>query len=147
MKRNIDKLIELVSNFEGFSKKMYKDAAGYATIGFGHKMKEGEALDRVISKDEALSLLKDDLVTAMDAVELFVVVPLTDPQFNALTSFVYNVGVSAFKKSTLLRKLNDGDYASVPKELIRWIHADGKILKGLVNRREAEGKLFSGIMK
>jgi len=77
-------------------------------------------------------------------VENMVTVDLTQEQFDALTVWVYNLGPTNFKNSTLLRKLNSGDYSAVPTEIKRWNKAGGRVLEGLVKRREAEAKMFEG---
>lgn len=140
-----DAAAKLVANFEGYSSKIYNDAAGNPTIGYGHLLKPGEAAKFAdgITKEQGLALLKQDMKSAADAVNKNVKVPLTQNQFDALTSFTFNVGAGALEKSTLLKKLNAGDYEAVPTELNKWTHAGGKELPGLVNRRAAEGKLFT----
>ena len=87
-------------------------------------------------------LLNDDIRTLLPTLETAITVPVNDNQFSALVSFVFNIGVGAFKRASLLRKLNAGDYAAVPKELMRWVRAGGKVLAGLKRRREAEARLW-----
>lgn len=119
----------------------YKCPAGVWTIGFGHT---GDVTPgQTITATQAEQLLRKDLAWAERAVELGVTVPLTDNQFAALVCFTFNVGEGAFKKSTLLKKLNKGDYESVPKELLKWNKAGGRVLKGLTTRRIQEGSLFT----
>lgn len=137
-----DYATDLVSQFENFSASAYKDAAGYLTIGYGHKINPGEDFPPKISQDEANVLLKDDMDTAWNAVHRHVNVPLTDNQTAALTSFVYNVGESAFKSSTLLSKLNGGDYQGAADEFLRWNKAGGTVINGLVARRTEEREIF-----
>jgi lysozyme len=141
---------KFIAKFEGFRAKMYNDAAGHCTIGFGHLVHRGpingkEAPEFVagITRARALELLQADAAKAASAVKRGVKVPLTQHQFDALVSFAYNVGNGAFAESTLLKKLNAGDYKAVPAQLNRWVKADGKALEGLVRRRGAEGALFS----
>ena len=104
-------------------------------------VKEGETL----TKKQALDRFDKDLKKFEAGVSESVTVPLTQNQFDALVSFVFNVGLGAFQKSTLLRKLNAGDYAAVPGELMKWTKAGGKELPGLVRRRRAEAGLWRGL--
>lgn len=106
---------------------------------------EPERFKRGLTQEEAVKLLRKDAATRSKAVDDLVNVPLTQTQFDALVSFVFNVGADAFRNSTLLRKLNAGDYASVPSELNRWTRAGGRVLSGLVTRRKAEGELFRNV--
>jgi GH24 family phage-related lysozyme (muramidase) len=139
---------ELIARFEGFVRRPYNDAAGHATIGFGHLLHHGPVTpaDRerwgTISRDRGLTLLSEDAREAARAVERGVRVPLTQEQFDALVSFVFNVGVGAFASSTLLRRLNAGDRPGAADELLRWSRAGGRVLEGLLNRRRAERALF-----
>lgn len=142
--------VRFIAEFEGFSAKLYNDAAGHCTIGFGHLVHRGPCSGNEpatfregLTREQALGLLADDIGARALAVARLVTVPLSQHQFDALVSFAFNVGLGAFEDSTLLRRLNDGDYASVPKELMRWVYAGGRKLDGLVRRRTAEGQLFS----
>ncbi|WP_370931819.1 lysozyme [Bartonella sp. DGB1] len=136
---------ELIKNFEGLRLEAYKDIAGVWTIGYGHtsiigglEVKEGLK----ITEQQALELLNKDVAKIAASVEKYVKVPLNDNQFAALVSFVYNIGINAFKTSTLLSKLNAGEYAQIPFQLSRWIYASRKKLTGLVKRRKAEADLW-----
>ncbi|MBT4650932.1 lysozyme [Candidatus Woesearchaeota archaeon] len=131
-----------IMKWEGFRSLAYRDVAGVWTIGFGHTGPEVKAGMRV-SKNEGKRLLAKDIAWAEKAVRNYVKVPLTQGQFDALVSFVYNSGAKAFKDSTLLKKLNKGDYNEAYPELRRWIYAGGRKVKGLVNRRKAEIKLWN----
>ncbi len=132
-----------LKQFEGLRLQPYTDSAGKWTIGYGHLIKTGESFD-TITEGQAAALLADDVGTAEDAVNALVKVPLTQPQFDALVSFVYNVGVGAFRRSTLLRLLNAGDYAGAAGQFPLWRNAGGRVVQGLVNRRAAEVALFAG---
>jgi lysozyme len=115
---------------------------GTLTIGYGSTgdhVKPG----MTISKAQAETLLKMDLDRFERAVERLVKVPLNDNQHATLVSFAFNVGTGNFQKSTLLRKLNAGDYDAVPSELMRWTRSKGKVMQGLVNRRASEGGMWS----
>lgn len=132
--------IALIKGFEGCVLKAYKDAAGVPTIGYGHAY--GVTMDMVIDQHQADVLLEHDLAIAADAVERLVAIPITQSQFDALTSFVFNVGAGAFENSTLRRKLNARDLLGAADEFARWNHAGGRVLAGLTRRREAERALF-----
>lgn len=127
---------------EGYSAAPYQDAAGYWTIGYGHKILDGESFESV-DETQATALLAADIRTAEDAVNVGVSGAISQAQFDALVSFAYNVGAGAFAKSTLLRKLNAGDAAGAAAEFARWNRAGGVVLAGLAKRRDAEARLFS----
>lgn len=140
--------IDLIKQWEGCFLKAYHGAAdrpGLLTIGYGHTDAAGPpkvyAGQRITAR-EAETILKNDLSKVEDAVERLVKVKLNDNQFATLVSFVFNVGEGNFRKSTLLRKLNAGDYESVPSELMKWTQANGKRVQGLANRRAAEAGLW-----
>ncbi len=129
---------------------LYNDPVGHCTIGCGHLVHRGpingsepEEFRRGITRDRALELLQQDAATAAGEIARSVTVELSQQQFDALVSFVFNVGTGAFRDSTLLKLLNGADYASVPPQLNRWTKASGQTLPGLVTRRKAEGALFS----
>lgn len=132
--------LDLVKSFEGFRKDAYLCPAKVWTIGYGHtgSVKRGQKISRKAAED----LLREDLSAAAASVEKYVWVELTDNQFGALASFTFNLGAGNLKRSTLRRKLNAGDFDSVPSELARWVKAGGKTMSGLVRRRAAEGALF-----
>lgn len=128
----------------GMQLQMYQDSAGYDTIGVGHLVmdSERELFANGITEETGRRLLREDMEEAQDAVHRLVQVHLSDNQKDALISFIFNVGVGAFRRSTLLRKLNTGDYAAVPSELMRWTKAGGKENRGLKRRRRVEAALF-----
>lgn len=133
-----------IMQWEGKRLVAYQDVAGIWTIGYGHTTAAG--IPRVregmrISDKEAEDILKKDLGKFEDRVSRLVKVPLTDNQFAVLVSFDFNTG--ALHKSTLLKKLNAGDYDAVPAELMKWVNAGGKRVQGLVNRRAAEAGLWA----
>lgn len=130
----------LIKEFEGLRLHTYKCPADRWTIGYGHTA--NASANDVITEAQAISLLYQDVAKSERAVNQYVRVPLTQNQFDALVSFVFNLGVGNFRTSTLLKKLNAGDYDDAAKEFGRWIHAGGKALPGLVRRREAERALF-----
>jgi lysozyme len=142
--------LKWVSQWEGWYPTPYNDPAGYATIGYGHLLglrpvshADHNRFPRPLTKEEGLQLLLKDLAVAASAIRDNVKVPLTQAQFDALSSWAFNVGASAAKESTLIRRLNRGEYSAVPFELSRWTLAGGQQLPGLVRRREAEGRLFA----
>jgi len=132
--------LDLIKQFEGCRLVAYKCPAGVWTIGYGHThtAKPGQR----ISQARADELLKHDIKWVERTVEQAVTVPLTMNQKAALYSFIYNVGAGAFRSSTLLRLLNQGDYTGAQKQFQRWNKAGGKVLRGLTRRRKAEAKMF-----
>ncbi len=133
--------LDLIKHFEGFSPTVYTCPAGYATIGYGHLITKHESF-KTIKEDDAQELLRIDAEAAERAVLRYIDVPLTDGQFDALVSFTFNLGSGALQRSTLRRKLNRQEYASVAGEFGRWVWAGGHRLKGLVRRRRAERAVF-----
>lgn len=136
--------LSLIQQWEGLKLTAYKDVAGIWTIGYGHTSSAGSPTvtpGMTITKAEALRILQNDLAKFEARVDRLVKVPLTDNQFAVLTSFDFNTG--ALHKSTLLKKLNKGDYDAVPGELAKWVNAGGKKVQGLVNRRAAEAGLWA----
>lgn len=134
--------IDLIKEFEGLRLQSYKDSAGVWTIGYGHT-KTAEP-GQSITKEGAENLLRLDLVTHNEPINRLVKVPLNQKQFDALSSFVFNLGGKNFANSTLLKKLNAGDYDGAANEFGRWIYAGGKPLNGLAKRRAKEKLLFEG---
>lgn len=142
--------VNLIKQFEGFYSKAYLCPAGKWTIGWGHT-KDVQPGD-VCSKELAEIYLKEDLQEAARVVDRYVKVPLTQGQYDALASFCFNVRPDLFRNSTLLKKLNKGDYAGAAEQFSRWIYGgdqngDKKITKadallGLIKRRAAERALF-----
>jgi lysozyme len=135
-----DNALELIKRFEGLRLTAYKCPAGVYTIGYGHT--NGVQRGQRCTELQAELWLMDDLREAEQAVDYLTRVPLTDNQRGALVSFVFNVGGGNFAASTLLKKLNAGDYAGAASEFARWNKTGGKILPGLTTRRQAEAVLF-----
>lgn len=137
-----------IKGWEGFRSTVYLDQAGKRTIGYGHLIKPGESFG-TISEAEASRLLARDVSWAETAVNQAVKVPLSQNQFDALVSFVFNVGVGNFSTSTLLKRLNAGDYLSAQQNFTRWIYVSPggvkQVSAGLANRRLAEAQLFAGV--
>lgn len=138
--------IGLIKRFEGFSGKPYRCPADIPTIGYGSTRyadgREVSMSDQPITEAQAVQLLADTLGRYEKGVTGLVTVPLTQSQFDALVSFAYNLGLGNLGNSTLLKKLNNRDYSGAADEFPRWVRGGGKILPGLVARREAERKLF-----
>lgn len=133
--------LDLLKRWEGLRLTSYQDTGGIWTIGYGHTATARPS--QTITEEDAEALLRGDLALAERTVSNLVTVDLSDGQFGALVSFVYNVGAGAFRKSTLLKKLNAGDYDAVPGELAKWNKVRGKVVRGLVNRRAAEVGLWA----
>lgn len=141
--------IDHVKRWEGLKLTAYPDPGSKNgepwTVGYGHTSDGFMKVQRglTITLKQAEEALEYDLNETAAKVDELVKVELSDNQFGALVSFAFNVGLAAFAKSTLLRKLNKGDNASVPAELARWNKNDGKVMQGLVNRRAAEAGLWA----
>ena len=135
---------DLIISFEGIRLQAYKCPAGVWTIGVGSTVPAVHA-GEVITKQQALARFDKDLTKFENAVDRLVKVPLTQNQFDALVSFTFNVGEGALAKSTLLKKLNAGDYNAVPSELMKWTKGGGKELPGLVRRRRAEAAMWRDV--
>tara|TARA_R100000742_G_C4276498_1_gene97633 strand:- start:982 stop:1410 length:429 start_codon:yes stop_codon:yes gene_type:complete len=132
---------ELLKHFEGCELTAYQDSVGVWTIGYGHTKGVYEGM--TITQEEAEQMLLTELEEYESYIENMVAVPLTQNQFDALVVWVYNLGPTNFKNSTLLKELNHGNYTAAGKEILRWNKAGGKVLAGLVRRREAEAQLFN----
>lgn len=133
--------IELIKKYEGCKLEAYRCPAGVLTIGYGSTkdVSEGDC----ITQDEAERRLESDIKYKAEVfVDNFVSVKLNQNQYDALVSFTFNLGGGNLQKSTLLKKLNSGDYNGAAKEFTRWVYANGKKLNGLVKRRKDEKKLF-----
>lgn len=140
-----DKGITLIKQFEGCKLTAYQDSVGVWTIGYGWTQPvDGKPIraGMTIKQETAERLLKTGLVSYESDVSRLVKVGLTQGQFDALVSFTYNLGARSLSTSTLLRKLNAGDYAGAADDFLRWNKAGGKVLNGLTRRREAERALF-----
>ncbi|HEU0132697.1 MAG TPA: glycoside hydrolase family protein [Mycobacteriales bacterium] len=144
--------LKRIAAYEGWRAQLYEDVAHHATIGYGHLVHLGPitAADRSgpfgkgITQAQGLALLRQDAQRMVDAVRAKVTVPLNQDQFDALVSFAFNVGAGAFAGSTLLKKLNAGDYAGAADAFGMWTKSGGKVVAGLVRRRAEEAALFRG---
>ena len=133
--------VALIKRWEGCRLKAYLCPANVWTVGYGHTktVKPGQRINQA----QANALLAKDLVVYEEAVRKHVTSKLTQHQFDALVSLCFNIGVGAFRNSTLVRLLNQKRYSQAADEFDRWVYADSKRLPGLVSRRKAEKKLFN----
>ena len=137
-----DEGIQLIKKFEGCKLEAYQDAVGIWTIAYGRikEVKEGDTC----SQEQAEEWLHEELHEYQSYIEDMVEVSLLQNQFDALVSWVYNLGPSNLKSSTLLKVLNSGEYKNVPEQIKRWNKAGGKVLEGFTRRRNAEALFFEG---
>ena len=139
--------LEMIRHHEGVRFKPYKCPAGLWTVGVGHVIGDGKTLppewNRSFSQDEVDSILAADLRRFERGVLRLCPVVQHQGQFDALVSFAFNVGLGALQRSTLRMKHNRGNYLSVPKEFLKWSNAGGKVLRGLLRRREDEARLYA----
>ena len=132
--------IKAIEGYEGCRLTAYLDSVNVATIGVGHTL--GVKMGDVITQDQAEEFLRADLEDAEYAVNKYVTAVLNQGQFDALTSFTFNLGAGALKGSTLLRMLNAGQYDAAADQFLRWNMAGGQVLAGLTKRRISERMLF-----
>jgi len=130
----------LIKKFEGCEYNAYKCAAGVLTIGYGHTagVKEGD----LVTQQEADKILEEDMKEYEGYINDYVTVDLDQNQFDSLVSWVFNLGPANLRASTMLKVLNNKEYEEVPNQMKRWNKAAGKVLEGLIRRREAESLLF-----
>lgn len=138
--------IDLIKRFEGFSPYPYKDSAGFDTIGFGHLIKPGETFDGPLLGKAADDLLRKDVGFAESAVNRYTSTHLRPYQFDALTSFTFNLGAGAYQSSTLRKRVNADKHDQVPDEFMRWVYVthngQKKKIRGLERRRSAEASYY-----
>ncbi|MDB6366729.1 lysozyme [Photorhabdus bodei] len=135
-----EKGLKALKGYEGCSLTAYRCPAGVWTIGYGHTrgVKPGD----VVTEQQAEQFLLDDLAPVYLTIEANVKVPLTQGQLDALCSFIFNCGTGAFVRSTLLKKLNAGDYRGAVGQFMEWNKAGGRVLPGLDARRASERTMF-----
>ena len=138
--RASQKCIDLIKYYEGFREDPYVCTGGKLTIGYGHTKTVKPGMK--ITKKRATELLIEDLKVAENAVKRHVKIPITQNQFDALVSFVFNLGEGNFRSSTLLLYLNAGKFSLVPEQIRRWTRSSGEVTEGLVRRRNSEAILF-----
>ena len=137
--------LEFIAKHEGLELHAYPDPGSGAdpyTIGYGHTrgVKPGDTC----TPEQAMEWLREDVAEAERAIERLVTVDLNQDQFDALVSFVFNLGAGNFGSSTLLKRINMGDFAGAAAEFPRWNRAAGRVMAGLTKRRHAEAALFAG---
>jgi len=133
--------LALTKSFEGLRLTAYQDVAGILTIGYGHTgpdVKPG----MTITDADADALLRSDVAEAVATVNRAVTATISQNQFDALVDFCFNAGSGNFLRSTLLRKLNLGDFTGAAAQFALWNHAGGQVVPGLTLRRKAEADLF-----
>ena len=136
----------LLKKFEGCKLTAYRCPAGICTIGYGHTASAGAPPVKdgmTITQQQADDILSRDLQQYEAAVTMMVHQPLTQHQFDVLVDFAYNAGIGNLKSSTLLKKVNAAQFNDVPAELLKWTKGGGKVLTGLVRRRQAEGQWWA----
>jgi len=132
----------LIKKFEGCKLRTYLDAVDVPTIAYG-RTKDVKIGD-ICTQQQAEDWLEEELVEYEGYVNEAVKVELTQPQFDSIVSWTYNLGPSNLNRSSMLRVLNASDYDNVPEQIMRWNKAGGRVLPGLVRRREAEAEMFKG---
>lgn len=140
-----EECVALIAKWEGFMDQAYQDIVGRWTIGYGETLgvKPGDKT----TEEKARQHLRKRASYFWDEIKDSIEVPLTQSMCDALTSFSYNVGQYAFRDSTLLKRLNEGEYSEAADELLRWNKAGGNVVRGLSNRRKEEREVFlSGIL-
>tara|TARA_R110002020_G_scaffold253923_6_gene467555 strand:+ start:1447 stop:1896 length:450 start_codon:yes stop_codon:yes gene_type:complete len=134
--------IALIKKFEGCKLEAYLDSVDVPTIAWGRT--KLVSIGDTCTQEQADDWLEEELVEYEGYINDMVKVPLDQSQFDALVAWVYNLGPTNLSKSSLLRELNNENYQAVPNEIKRWNKAGGKVLGGLVRRRDAEALLFVG---
>jgi GH24 family phage-related lysozyme (muramidase) len=141
--------LKLIKHFEGFRNKPYRCAAGLFTVGYGHLIGDGLSLpdswNRTFTVEECNALLASDVRKFERGVDRYINVQLTQNQFDAVVVFAFNLGLGTLQRSTLRAKLNRGDIPGALESWAKYNKAAGKVLRGLVLRRQAEIELFKGI--
>ncbi len=138
---------QLIQQFEGLSLKPYLCPAKIPTIGYGNTFYEDltkvTMADKPITKERAISLFQSIVVPFEVGVSIRLKSTVNQQQFNALVSFSYNVGINAFEKSTLLKKVNaNPNDPTIRDEFMKWVKVNGAVFTGLVNRRKAESDMY-----
>lgn len=136
--------IDLIKKYEGFRPQSYQDSVGVWTIGYGTTRINGQPVKAgmTITEDRALELVRAEVNKLWTNIESILTVRLNENQMNALVDFAYNLGFNALKTSTLMRYVNQSKFEQAALEFGKWVYAGGKVLPGLVKRREAEKQLF-----
>jgi lysozyme len=132
---------KLTESFEGLRLVAYQDQGGIWTVGYGHTGPEVHD-GYTITAAQADQLLAHDVTTAENAVKRFVTVALTQNEFDAMVDLAFNIGAGNFLKSTLLRLVNQNNFAAAADQFARWNKVSGKVNAGLARRRMSEEELF-----
>lgn len=137
--------LEFIKDAEGFRDKAYLDGASVWTIGYGTTRIEGKPVEagQTCTRQQASQWLAADVAWAQTAVNKLVKVPITQNMFDALVSFVYNLGEPAFAKSSMLRFINEKRFAKATEEFPKWSNVAGKLSPGLYKRRIREQQVFA----
>jgi lysozyme len=145
--RTSEKGLAFIKRWEGERLVAYQCSANVWTVGVGHTAAMGAPFPvkgMKITADESDAIFRRDIATVETSIQPLLKVHVNQRQWDTIVSFVFNVGISAFRKSTLLKKLNASKYDEVPSELLKWVRANGKIVPGLESRRRAEADLWRG---
>jgi len=150
-----NKFYDFLTSVEGKYKQVYLDSGGESTIGIGHLLTLSERRSGKIiigkttveyrhglTEQQVMDLCQQDIRDVVNVINQSVIVTLSQNQFSALVSFVFNVGDEGFRRSTLLRLLNQGRFIDIPTQLRRWKYDNGQVIQGLINRREKEIQLW-----
>lgn len=136
---------DLIKSLEGLKTKAYLDVGGVPTIGYGtvvYPTGKAVKIGDSCTADQALAYLKNDCKWVDACLDKYVTVKVSQNQFDALASFIYNVGETAFKTSMMLKFVNNGNFTAAANQFDRWVYVKGKIVDGLVNRRAKEKSMF-----
>lgn len=143
--------LELITKEEGVVLHVYKDQIGLLTVGVGHLLtpedKRTGRFNNGITREQAIELLKQDIVKTQNEIKKYVKVELNQNQFDALASMIFNTGPGPVVTGTLGKLLNAGNFSDVPGEMMKWCHAGGKVLPVLQRRRKTEAALFQKKME
>ena len=134
--------MNLITKYEGLRLESYDDGTGVWTIGYGTTRNIRPGMK--ITKEQAYNFLMHDIRIIEAELNKLIYVQLRQNEFDALVSLVYNIGINAFKHSTMLKYIENSNFDKAANEFERWVYADGRKLQGLVNRRAAEKELFIG---
>ena len=135
--------VNLIKTFEGFRAHAYKDVGGLYTVGYGQQ--DGVTEGMQVTVFEADQMLRQKLARIAEEIAPIIRYECSENQFSALCSLVYNIGVRAFKRSSLLKKLNEGSLDEAADQFLRWSFVDGKQVPGLLRRRRIERRVFLGL--
>lgn len=141
--------MDLIKRWEGCKLKAYKDVAGVWTVGYGLTTAAGfieVGPDTTLTQEEADWYLEQAVNKYADGIRSAITAPINENQFAAFVSLAYNVGIAGVRRSSALRHFNEGNLDKVPRAIRAWNKAGGRVVQGLVNRREAEVKLFETLV-